>query len=259
MALRLNPLRLGLNAGRVQLGTWINLVHNPSVITLLKSAGLDFARLDVEHCSPSMETVAHMIAVSRALDFPLIVRPPMGSREWITRLLDAGAWGLHIPQVDTPEIARAVVSAARYAPLGQRGIAGLGPHVDFEPQPDISETLKHLNEQVHVTIMLESGVAFQHLDEILATPGIDGVTLGAGDLAQDLGILGTPDQRRIINDYRQRLIEAARKYNKDISFLVQSVEDAERWITAGVRMLVYSSDAEILHTGYAAIARKLHC
>ena len=258
MPLKLNPLKVALRANRVQLGTWINLVHNPSVLMLLKSAGLDFVRLDVEHCAPSMETVAHLIAVGRALDFPVIVRPPAGNREWITRVLDAGAWGLHIPQVDTPEIARAVVAAARYAPLGQRGIAGLGPHLDFEPQPDMAAALRHLNEQVHLSVMLESRQAFDRLDEIVATPGIDGVTLGPGDLAQDLGIFGTPDQGRVINEYRQRLIEAAHKHQKDISFLVHSVEDAERWSKAGVKMLVYSSDVEILHAGYAGVARKLH-
>ena len=46
-----------------------------------------------------------------------------------TRLLDVGVWGLHVPQVDTPEIAREVVQAARYAPAGMRGMAGLGAHV----------------------------------------------------------------------------------------------------------------------------------
>jgi 2-keto-3-deoxy-L-rhamnonate aldolase RhmA len=258
MGLKLNPLKVGLRAKRVQLGTWINLVYNPSVLTLLKSAGLDFARLDIEDCAPSMDSVACILTVSRALDFPVIVRPPAANREWITRLLDAGAWGLHIPQVDTPEIARAVVAAARFAPLGQRGIAGFGPHVGFEPLPDIAAALKHLNDQVRLSVMLESRQAFDHLDETVATPGIDGVTLGPSDLAQDLGIFGSPDQGRIINEYRQRLVETARKYHKDLSFLVNSVEEAERWIRAGVTLLVYASDVEILHAGYTGIARKLH-
>src|ERR1700754_5269482 len=118
-----NPLRAGLERGELQIGTWVNLVHNPAILTLLKSAGLDYARVDMEHSSPSMETVADMAVLARALDFPLVVRPPEGNREWITRLLDVGVWGLHVPQVDTPEIARAVVEAARYAPIGMRGQA----------------------------------------------------------------------------------------------------------------------------------------
>src|SRR5204862_1730692 len=111
------------------------LVRNPAVLTLLQAAGLDYARVDMEHSSPSIETVANMAALARALEFPIVVRPPEGSREWITRLLDAGVWGLHVPQVDTPEIAREVVQAARYAPLGMRGMSGLGPPNDFSPSP----------------------------------------------------------------------------------------------------------------------------
>src|SRR5919205_1580848 len=121
MAAKPNPMKAALAAGRVQLGTWLNLARNPAILTLLKSAGLDFARVDMEHSSPSIETVADMAVLARALDFPLVVRPPEGSREWITRLLDVGVWGLHVPQVDTPEIADRVARAARYAPIGLRG------------------------------------------------------------------------------------------------------------------------------------------
>src|ERR671929_116278 len=117
-----------------RLGTWLNLARNPAILTLLKSAGLDFARVDMEHSSPSIETVADMAVLARALEFPLIVRPPAGNREWITRLLDVGVWGLHVPQVDTPEIARDVAQAARYAPRGMRGMAGLSPGTDFDTE-----------------------------------------------------------------------------------------------------------------------------
>src|SRR3981189_1481431 len=111
-----NPMRAALAADRVQIGTWINLARNPAILTLLKSAGLDYARLDMEHSSPSVETVADMAVLARALDFPLVVRPPEGNREWITRLLDVGVWGLHVPQVDTPEQAAEVPAGCPSAP-----------------------------------------------------------------------------------------------------------------------------------------------
>lgn len=118
MAIATNPLKAALADGRVQIGTWINLVRNPAILPLLKAAGLDYARMDMEHSSPSIETVADAAVLARALAFPLIVRPPVGSREWITRLLDVGVWGLHIPQVDTPDTARSWSPAA--AAAGQR-------------------------------------------------------------------------------------------------------------------------------------------
>jgi 2-keto-3-deoxy-L-rhamnonate aldolase RhmA len=97
MVLQRNRMHAALAAGQVQIGTWLNLARNPAILTLLKSAGLDYARVGMEHSSPSIETVADMAVLACALEFPLVVRPPAGNREWITRLRDAGVWGLHVP------------------------------------------------------------------------------------------------------------------------------------------------------------------
>src|SRR5919108_2756966 len=257
MAITTNPMQAALAAGQGQIGTWINLVRNPAVLTLLKAAGLDYARIDMEHSSPSIETVADMAVLARALAFPLVVRPPEGSREWITRLLDVGVWGLHVPQVDTPDLAREVVRAARYAPAGGRGMAGLGPHNDFAPSGEPRADQAFLNEQVHVTVMLESAAAFRHLDAIVGTPGVDAVTLGPSDLAQELGVFGTPEQGRVLDEHRERLLAAAARHGKDVAMLVQTLEEAERWIAAGAEIIAYASDAAVLRSGYAAAVRRL--
>jgi 2-keto-3-deoxy-L-rhamnonate aldolase RhmA len=247
-----NPMHAALAAGNVQIGSWINLARNPAILTLLKSAGLDYARVDMEHSSPSIETVADMAALSRALGFPLVVRPPEGNREWITRLLDVGVWGLHIPQVDTPEIAHEIAQAARYAPVGMRGMAGLSPGTDFDATLSNAERLKHLNAQVHITVMLESAEAFRHLDEIVSIDGIDAVTLGPTDLAQELGVYGTPRQNEVLDEHRMRLIDAARAHGKHTAMLVDTVEEAVRWIKAGVTIIAYSSDVGVLRSAYAS-------
>ena len=134
-----NAYRVRAERGEVQIGTWVTMIRTPAVLTLLRAAGLDFARVDMEHSPFSMETVADMAALARALDFPLVVRPPEGNREWITRLLDAGVWNLHVPQVDTPEQATAVASCCRYAPEGERGMYGFGPHTEYRTRPASDE------------------------------------------------------------------------------------------------------------------------
>jgi 2-keto-3-deoxy-L-rhamnonate aldolase RhmA len=194
-----------------------------------------------------------MAVLARALGFPLVVRPPAADRAWVTRLLDVGVTGLHVPQVDTPEIARAVVEAAYYAPLGVRGMAVLGPHNDFRAEIGLAE----LNAQVHVTVMLESRQAFRNLDEILATPGIDAVTLGPADLAQELGVRGTPDEHRVIDEHRSVLIDAARRHGKDVAMLFNTVEEARPWIEAGVRIIAIASDVAVLQDGYRGIVAGL--
>ncbi len=252
-----NPMKAALTEGKVQIGTWLNLMRNPAILTLMKSAGMDYARVDMEHSSPSMETVADMAILGRALDFPVVVRPPEGNREWITRLLDCGVWGLHIPQVDNPDIARAVVEAARYRPMGTRGQAGFASGTDFTREGGTPAGRAHLNEQVHVTVMFESAEAFRHIDEIVGMEGIDAVTLGPSDLAQELGVMGTPDQARVIDEHRMLLIKAANRHGKDVAMLVPTLEEAERWMAAGVKIIAYSSDVDILAQGFETAAKRL--
>jgi 2-keto-3-deoxy-L-rhamnonate aldolase RhmA len=251
-----NAYRARAERGEVQIGTWVNMIRTPAVLTLLKAAGLDFARVDMEHSPFSMETVADMATLARALDFPMVVRPPEGNREWITRLLDAGVWNLHVPQVDTPEQALEVAKCCRYAPLGERGMYGFGPHTEFRTQAP-AEHMATANARVHVTAMLETRRAFDRLDEIASVPGIDALTIGPTDLAQDLGVLGTPAQRQVLGEHRRRLVEAARKHGKAVAMLTDSVEGAREMIALGATIINYSSDAAVLRTSYAAVVKEI--
>jgi 2-keto-3-deoxy-L-rhamnonate aldolase RhmA len=251
-----NLYRVRAERGEVQIGTWVNMIRTPSVLALLRAAGLDFARIDMEHSPFSMETVADMAALARAMNFPMVVRPPEGNREWITRLLDAGVWNLHVPQVDTPEQAREVAAACRYAPLGERGMYGFGPHTEYVSRP-LAEHTAHANSRVHVTIMLESKRAFAKLDEIAATPGIDALTIGPTDLAQDLGVLGTPRQAAALDEHRRRLVAAARKHGKAVAMLTDTVEGVRQMIGLGATIINYSSDASVLRSSYIAVVDEI--
>jgi 2-keto-3-deoxy-L-rhamnonate aldolase RhmA len=197
-----------------------------------------------------------MATLARALNFPLVVRPPEGNREWITRLLDAGIWNLHVPQVDTPEQAAAVAAASHYAPLGERGMYGFGPHTGYVARPP-AEHMALANARVHVTAMLETKVAFERLDAIASVPGIDALTIGPTDLAQDLGVLGTPSQKSVLAEYRARVAEAARKHRKQVAMLTDSIEGVREMIALGATIINYSSDANVLRAGYAAIAEEV--
>src|SRR5216117_4393655 len=198
-----NLYRVRAERGDVQIGTWVNMIRTPSFLMLLRAAGLDFARIDMEHSPFSMETVADMAALARAMNFPMVVRPPEGNREWITRLLDAGVWNLHVPQVDTPEQAAGVAACCRYAPLGERGMYGFGPHTMYQTLAP-GEHMAAANARVHVTAMLETKDAFERLDAIASVPGIDALTISPTDLAQNLGVLGTPSQKSVLDRYRGR-------------------------------------------------------
>ena len=65
--MHINTLRAGVERGEAQIGTWLTLVHNPMVLQLMKSAGLDFARVDREHTGLTIDTVAQMAVLARAI------------------------------------------------------------------------------------------------------------------------------------------------------------------------------------------------
>ncbi len=251
-----NAYRSRAEQGVVQLGTWVTMIRTPAVLTLLQAAGLDFVRIDMEHSPFSMETVADMATLARALDFPMVVRPPEGNREWITRLLDAGVWNLHIPQVDTPEQAALVATCCRYAPLGERGMYGFGPHTEFRTLPP-AEHMAAANARVHVTIMLETKAAFERLDEIASVQGIDALTIGPTDLAQNLGVLGTSSQREVLDEHRRRLVAAARKHGKAVAMITDSVEGVRQMIDLGATIINYASDTGVLRSGYASVVEEI--
>ncbi|WP_158920659.1 HpcH/HpaI aldolase/citrate lyase family protein [Acidisphaera sp. S103] len=255
--MRPNPLRAGVERGELQIGTWVNLVRNPAILTLLKAAGLDFARVDMEHSTPSMETIANMALLARALDFPIAVRPPKANREWITRLLDVGVWNLHCPQVESARHAAEIVAASRYDPRGLRGNAGHSPATDYDTTGTAAERRAFANQQVFVTVMFETGAAFDDLDEIAAMDGIDALTIGPADLAQDLGVFGSPDQARVLDERRNLILAAAKKHHKTCAMLCSSHEQAQQWKEAGALILAYASDAEILHGAYSQAIAKI--
>jgi 2-keto-3-deoxy-L-rhamnonate aldolase RhmA len=251
-----NLSRARAERGEVQIGTWVNMIRTPAVLTLLKAAGLDFARVDMEHSPFSMETIGDMATLARALNFPMVVRPPDGNREWITRLLDAGVWNLHVPQVDTPEQAVGVASHCRYAPLGDRGMYGFGPATEYE-RLSPAELTTGANARVHVTIMLESKRAFDRLDEIASVPGIDALTIGPTDLSQDLGVFGTPRQRDVLTEHRQRLVQAARKHGKTVAMAIDSVDATREMIAMGATIINYSSEVAALRSALASAVAEI--
>ena len=127
---------------------------------------------------------------------------------------------------------------------------GVSGGTDYETGGSPGERLAFANEQVFVTVMLETGAAFDHLEEIASMPGIDALTLGPTDLAQDLGVFGTPDMGKVLDERRQMIVEAAKRHGKTCAMLVSTSEQARQWKDAGALLLAYSTDVTVLQDGY---------
>ena len=246
-----------MERGEFQIGTWVNMLRNPAAMTMFKETGIDFVRLDMEHSGPSIETIADFAAMGRALDLPVMVRPPEANREWITRLLDLGIFNILCPQVDTPEHAAEIVAASRYTPRGSRGMGGATLGNDFDVSMPVLDRLKFTNDQVFITVLFESAQAFEHLDEIVSMDGIDSLSIGPQDLAQDLGVFGTPNQDRVLDEKRAEILAATKKHGKTCSMMATSAAQAHQLREDGVLIVNYSSDVNMLIDGYKAALNEL--
>jgi 2-keto-3-deoxy-L-rhamnonate aldolase RhmA len=88
--------------------------------------------------------------------------------------------------------------------------------------------------------------------------GIDALTLGPADLAQDLGVFGAPDQARVLDEKRDLVLAAAKRHGKTCAMLCSSYEQAQQWKAAGALLLAYSSDTEVLQGAYRQAMNRIN-
>ena len=162
-------LRRCLKSRQPALGTWCSLPSVPAV-EVISGVGFDWICVDLQH---GHATQADLPAVLRAARTPSLVRVPWNEPATIMNALDLGAAGVVVPMVHDAAAARAAVEACRYAPSGARS---WGPMRNGRPPAEA-------NEDVVCIVMIESMAGVDAVDEIVKTPGIDGVLLGPADLS----------------------------------------------------------------------------
>ena len=166
----------------------------PWLVEMCGHAGFDFVVIDNEHGPSGTETIEHMIRAARGAGVLPVVRT---YEDDILRVLDMGASGIQVPQVDTAEQARHVVALAKYPPMGIRGAAfstraaGFG---FFGGERQIADA----NQGTAVIVQAESRTAIDNIDAIAAVPGVDVVFFGPNDLSFSMGHPGQMNHPEVV-------------------------------------------------------------
>jgi 4-hydroxy-2-oxoheptanedioate aldolase len=209
-----NSVKEKLARGEVVASMTVRLVPGVEIVRLAKSAGFDSIYIDLEHSAFSLETTAQICIMALEADVPAFVRVPANTPEYISRVLDGGALGVIAPGVRSAAEARAVVAAAKYPPLGERGLSAGLPQLGYRSLP-AAEALPALNDATMVIVQFESAASLAAMDEIVATDGVDMVMIGTNDLMADLGIAGEFDHPKVHDAYA-RTIAACRARGKHV-------------------------------------------
>src|SRR5947209_7119592 len=240
--MRTNHVKEKLKRGEPVLGAWLSLPSVPSA-RIMARLGFDWLVVDMEHSAQNPVLMADMVAtIADAGTCAPIVRVPANSVEWFKWVLDAGAWGVIVPMVNTREEAQRVVEYTKYPPLGTRSIGGaFGPYgFGITDWPDYA---RMANTEIIVAIQIESTPALQHLDEILAVPGIDVAFVGPNDLHAQLGLTpSTEGAEPEFVDALGRIKAAARKQQVALGIFSGNGEAAAERVRQGFQMISVTTD-----------------
>ena len=184
----MNSLKSVWSEGKTALGAWLSL-RDPFVAEAAATSGFDYVCIDMQHGLADYEQTVAMLTRSARTPTVPIVRVPWNEQGIIGRVLDAGAMGVIIPMVNSPEEAKRAVDACRYAPVGTRSFGPLSAGMRYG-----GAYFGAANESVACIPMIETRGAVETLDDILAVPGIDAVYVGPADLSVTYGLPPGLDQ-----------------------------------------------------------------
>ena len=247
-------LKERIRNGETVYGTMVRVQRNPAFCLLARDAGLDFIMFDCEHGIYNLETMHDMFQMADACGITAMLRVPMLDKESISRYLDAGAKGVMVPMTETPEQAKEVVHWSKYPPIGDRGYGTGTGGFYYKTGLETAAAMKEANDRVITIAQIETGLAVENAEEIIATEGIDAVIIGPNDLSVALGIPGKLKDELEISSIR-KVAELCRKYDK--AFGIHGPEFMQEQCAPYINLCIHTTDADILRLGMKAIKEKM--
>ncbi|OZI59262.1 HpcH/HpaI aldolase family protein [Bordetella genomosp. 4] len=251
-----NPLKQLWTQNKPVFGTWATMVHHPRFMKLLATTGLDFVLIEMEHSDFSIADVATLCLVAREAGIVPIVRPAGSDSHDYTRPLDAGAMGLLLPNIETPEQLEQILRYTKYYPDGQRILNMRGPHTDYIKLSSPLSQAAEINANTATVAMMETRVGLDNLDRICQVRGLDAIMIGPDDLTQDLGIPGDM-QHPLYQEAVEHVIATCSQHGIPWGFSCQDLNAAERWIARGIHWMPFSNDVNALFNTFNTAAAGL--
>jgi len=242
--MQINTVKRALKQGQLQIGCSFAQLRSPEVATILGKAGFDWTFLDSEHGGFDLETLQDLCRASVAAGMMPIVRVADIQYALIARALDCGAMGVLLPRVESAEVLARAVSWAYFPPAGIRGYGLAPPNVGYEPA-GIAEIIAHRNANTMVVLQIETRLALERRDELLAVPGIDAVMVGPADLSISLGIPGEFEHPTLIGAV-ESIRDSCLKHGVVPGIHMRSLALAKFWKERGMRFLSTGSETGFL-------------
>lgn len=207
-------------------------------------AGFDCIWLDMEHIPVDYREVQMTLLAAKARGTETIIRIPRGAYSNLIRPLEMDAAAIMVPHIMSKEDAQKVAYYTKFQPIGRRPIDG-GNGDGMYCLMELEDYLTYSNEQKLTIIQIEDIEAYEQLEEIAATPGIDMLFFGPADFSHSLGLLLDMGNEKIM-EARKRVAEVARRNGK-FAGTVGSTENMRELYNMGYRLINLGSDVHAIN------------
>jgi len=224
--------------GEQTIGCWLSLANSYSAEVISK-LGFDWVCVDLQHGIIDYPDLANMLpAISNSSATP-IVRVPWNEPYEIMKVLDAGAYGVIVPMVNNRQEAEQAVAACRYPPLGNRSFGPIRAALYAGPG-----YAQEANDQIACIAMIETAEGIEKLEEIVTTPGLNGIYIGPADLALSMGLPVSGDQPQEEHLQMVKHIQSVCvEHNVAIGIHTSSLKYAQKYLALGFNFVTLGSDA----------------
>ena len=249
--MRKNELRRIIADGKTVLNAWL-AIANPFSAELMAHQGFDAVTIDLQHGPVDFQAAVGMLAAISTTPAVPMVRVPWNEPILTAKLLDAGAYGVICPMINSKAEAEALVGACRYPPRGARS---------FGPNRALlyggADYWQHANDEVLVFAMVETREAVKNLDEIVSVEGLDGVYVGPSDLSLSMGKTPTldPQDPEVVAAIKA-ICAGTRKRGKIAGVHTDGAKTAIRRFGEGYQLCTILSDARLMANAAAAAVRE---
>jgi 4-hydroxy-2-oxoheptanedioate aldolase len=254
--MKTNPVKEKLRRGKPTFGTWLSL-GNLHATRVLARSGFDWLTLDMEHAAIDWSQAAMLFAAVADAGCVPLCRVPEGEHGPIKRALDAGAWGIVAPMVDTPEQAKAIIAAAKYPPVGNRSVGGGMHALNFAASA--GDYFERANDEILVVLQTESPRGIENAEAIYSLPGCDAIFVGPTDLSFNMR---TPDGRKPtaaeLEAMIQRVIAVGKKVGTPTGIHSMDPQNALQRAEQGMQFIAVASDLRMMNASAQEYLKIVH-
>ena len=243
--MRKNKIKQMMAEGKPVINGWLAIPSTASAEAMAHCGG-DSLTIDMQHGLVDYSNALPILQTISTTDVTPLARVNWNEPGQIMKILDAGSYGVICPMVSNKEEAEKFVKACMYPPKGYRSFGPIrGLIYGGSDYPD------HANDEILKIAMIETKESLEKLDEIMSTPGVDGIYIGPADLSLAIGEKPGFDKPENTKAYSEilRILEHAKKNKIFAGIHNGTPEYATKMIEKGFNFVTIASDLRSMSTG----------